>query len=85
MKIKTLTCDFHKTDFEKISKFFRKARQKLKPTANTRLRKQQFPVLIAEKYSMQTEMRLDFFICRVMLFTLLVMKGKKQTTETQMK
>ena len=49
MKIKTLTCDFHRCDSAKISHFFRKARQKLKPTANTRLRKQQFPVLFYRK------------------------------------
>ena len=85
MKIKTLTCDFHKTDSDKISKFFRKARQKFKPPANNRAKERKFPVLIDEKYSMQTEMRLDFpcFQCYVDCQT--AMKGEKQTTEIRMK
>jgi len=44
-----------------------------------------FPVLIAEKYSMQTEMRLDFFVSGVYVIRRTSMKGEKQTTEIQMK
>ena len=85
MKIKTSTCDFHKTDSEKNSRFFRKARQILKPPANNRSRKRKFSVLIDEKYSMQTEMRLDFPGIRCYVDCQTAMKGKKQTTEIQMK